>query len=60
MQSHLIEICGVVSVEDAAEMLGCKRAQVFVLIRRGQLRRVKKIGREIRVTVESIKALLGQ
>jgi len=58
MQSHLINISGVVSPEDAAEILGCKRTHVFALIRRGGLKRAPKIGREIRITLASVRALL--
>lgn len=48
-----------VSVEQAARLLGCGRSTVFVHLRRGKLRRAKRIGRRVMVTVESINALLS-
>lgn len=46
-----------IPVEEAARHLGCARTQVFELLRRGQLRRGKSVGRRTMVTVASLEAL---
>ncbi len=46
-----------ISVEDAATRLGCGRTQVFKYLKAGQLRRAKKHGRRVMVTVASVEAL---
>lgn len=43
-----------VSVEKAAEMLGCSRARVFELLKDGTLRRTKRVGRKVMVLASSI------
>ncbi|WP_147451021.1 hypothetical protein [Corallococcus llansteffanensis] len=48
-----------VPLEQAAAMLGCKRAQVFNLLRQSRLERAPKVGRTVMITVASIKALLA-
>ncbi len=51
----------VVSVEQAGEMLGCKRRQVFYLLNQGILERAPRYGRGIRIYLASVqRALLPQ
>ncbi|WP_147446474.1 helix-turn-helix domain-containing protein [Corallococcus sp. CA047B] len=49
-----------VSLERAAEMLGCKRSQVFKLVAQGRLERAPKVGRSTMILVASIKAMLAE
>lgn len=46
-----------VSVVEAAQMLGCGRSQVFMLLAEGKLRRGRRVGRQATVTLASIQAL---
>jgi excisionase family DNA binding protein len=48
----------VLSVMQAAEMLGCKRSRVFQLLADGTLERAPRYGREIRIYEESVKRAL--
>lgn len=48
-----------VPLEQAAAMLGCKRAQVFKLLKQSRLERAPKVGRTVMITVASIRALIG-
>ncbi|WP_147468227.1 hypothetical protein [Corallococcus interemptor] len=47
-------------LDRAAEMLGCKRSQVFNLLAHGRLDRAPKVGRSAMITVASIEALLSE
>jgi excisionase family DNA binding protein len=47
-----------VSVEAAAALLGCRRRQVFSLLKRGVLVRAPRVGRELRIYVASINEAL--
>lgn len=46
------------SVEQAAQMLGCKRRRVFQLLADGTLQRAPRFGREIRILTVSVEAAL--
>ena len=48
-----------VTVRDATLLLGCGRATVFELLKRGELQRVKGPGRETLVSTASIEARLA-
>lgn len=48
----------VVSVLEAAQMLGCKRTKMFQLIREQHVATIK-LGRLTRVTTESLRALVA-
>jgi excisionase family DNA binding protein len=49
----------VMSVEEVADALGCKRRKVFELLADGTLERAPRYGREIRIYTETVrKALL--
>lgn len=52
-----IKIPGV-TVTKAAESLGCAKEQVFRLLKRGDLRRARKTGKETMVSIDSINAYL--
>lgn len=48
----------VISVERAAEMLGCKRRRVFQLLADGTLERAPRYGRELRIYTASVERAL--
>jgi excisionase family DNA binding protein len=48
------------SVDETARSLGCRRRQVFRLLRAGELRRAPKVGRRLMVLTDSVNALLRQ
>lgn len=48
----------VVSVLEAAQMLGCKRTKMFQLIKEERVSTIK-LGRLTRVTTESLRALVA-
>ncbi|RKI38440.1 hypothetical protein D7Y27_23725 [Corallococcus sp. AB004] len=54
------QIATAVPLEQAASMLGCKRAQVFKLLKQSRLERAPKVGRTVLVTMASIRALIGE
>ena len=43
-----------ISIDSAAEMLGCSRRTVYNRIREGRLRTIRTLGGSQRVTVESV------
>ncbi|MBS2032002.1 MAG: helix-turn-helix domain-containing protein [Deltaproteobacteria bacterium] len=47
---------GTLSIEEAAEELGCSVSRVYELIKKGKLVRAKKAGRHTRVTTASLRA----
>lgn len=49
----------VVSVEQAADTLGCKRRRVFQLIAEGVLEKAPRYGREIRIYTASVERALA-
>ncbi len=57
---HLIEISGAVSIQDAREMLGCSRTRIFELLKDGKLKPAPSFGRPRRITLDSVRVLLGQ
>lgn len=48
----------VVSVEQAGEILGCKRSKIFELLAEGKLQRAPRIGRSLRIFRDSVDQLL--
>lgn len=48
----------VVSVEQAGEILGCKRSKIFELLAEGKLQRAPRIGRSLRIFRDSVDRLL--
>jgi predicted DNA-binding transcriptional regulator AlpA len=47
-------------VREAAALLGCSRSQVFKYLSEGKLRRGRRLGRAVTVTVPSIRELQGE
>lgn len=45
-----------VTVEQAAELLGCQRSRVFELLAEGRLLRAKRVGRKAQITRASVEA----
>jgi excisionase family DNA binding protein len=50
----------VMSVQQVAAKLGCKRTMVFQLIHRGVLEKAPRFGREIRIYSDSVDAALAR
>lgn len=50
----------VVSVDEACQMLGCKRRRLFQLLADGTIERAPRYGREIRIYRDSVERALAR
>lgn len=50
----------VLSIAQVCELMGCKRATVFVLLKTGILERAPRYGRELRIYRDSVEAALAR
>jgi excisionase family DNA binding protein len=49
---------GVLTYQEGAQILGCKRSTIYLLVRRGEIDQAAKVGRSPRLSRESVQAYL--